>query len=31
MGYAPPLVDTGYHPLDGACHLHTLEAAVRSA
>ncbi|WP_326766779.1 HD domain-containing protein [Streptomyces sp. NBC_01591] len=30
IGYAPPLVDTGYHPLDGARHLHMPEAAVRS-
>nr|WP_030561326.1 HD domain-containing protein [Streptomyces aureocirculatus] len=26
IGYAPPLVDTGFHPLDGARHLRTLDA-----
>ncbi|MEU6121837.1 HD domain-containing protein [Streptomyces sp. NPDC047123] len=26
IGYAPPLVDTGFHPLDGARHLRTLNA-----
>ncbi|MGW0731829.1 HD domain-containing protein [Streptomyces sp. NPDC002851] len=27
IGYAPPLVDTGFHPLDGARHLQTVDAA----
>lgn len=27
IGYAPPLVDTGFHPLDGARHLRTVHAA----
>ncbi|MFE0174892.1 HD domain-containing protein [Streptomyces sp. NPDC059002] len=26
IGYAPPLVVTGFHPLDGARHLRTLDA-----
>ncbi|MEU7581996.1 HD domain-containing protein [Streptomyces sp. NPDC041068] len=26
VGYAPPLVVTGFHPLDGARHLRTLDA-----
>ncbi|MGV9880686.1 HD domain-containing protein [Streptomyces sp. NPDC003006] len=26
IGYAPPLVDTGFHPLDGARHLRALDA-----
>ncbi|MCX4665957.1 HD domain-containing protein [Streptomyces sp. NBC_01381] len=28
VGYAPPRVDTGFHPLDGARHLRTLDDGV---
>jgi hypothetical protein len=29
IGYAPPLVDTGFHPIDGARHLRRVEADER--
>ncbi|ORT57953.1 HD domain-containing protein [Streptomyces sp. CB03238] len=30
IGYAPPLVDTGFHPLDGARHLRDVQFAPES-
>ncbi|MEW2416804.1 HD domain-containing protein [Streptomyces sp. NPDC046866] len=29
IGYAPPLLDSGFHPLDGARHLAALDAPAR--